>query len=127
MKNNCYLVSLFFLSSINCIGQTQIEMNEKPKDGTYTYSIAFAEWNGKSNSATCIVIIKGDSIAVINSGNNLSGKKGEIINKGVIMKHTKTGKWIIGHSPMDKDAKEVGGCSSGPSVIDFERKLYWLC
>ncbi|HWW41409.1 hypothetical protein [Pedobacter sp.] len=102
-------------------------MDEKPKDGTYTYSIAFAEWNGKSNGATCIVVIKGDSISVINSGNNLSGKKGEIMDKGVIMKHTKTGKWIIGHSPKDTDAKEVGGCSSGPSVIDFKRKMYWLC
>ena len=35
-----------------------------PKSGTYTYDIAFAEWDGKSNGATCTVIIKGDSIKV---------------------------------------------------------------
>jgi hypothetical protein len=127
MRSLCLLGGLLFLILVKCTCQTQIESNEKPKDGTYTYSIAFAEWDGKSNGATCIVVIRGDSIVVINSGENLSGKKGEIMDKGVIMKHTKTGKWIIGHSPKDTDAKEVGGCSGGPSVIDFERKIFWLC
>jgi hypothetical protein len=127
MKRSLYIAIVFALINIKCSGQTQTGMDVKPKNGTYTYSIAFAEWNGKSNGATCIVVIKDDSIFVINSGNNLSGKKGEIMDKGVIMKHTKTGKWIIGHSPKDTDAKEVGGCSSGPAVIDFKRKVFWLC
>jgi hypothetical protein len=43
------------------------------------------------------------------------------------MKHRRTGKWIIGHNPGDKDAQEVGGCSEGPSVVDFNHKKFWLC
>ena len=101
---------------------------QKPKDGIYTYTIAFAEWNGKSLGATCTVIIKGDSIKVVHNGRaNLTGKKSDILDQGIIMKHTKTGKWIIAHSIKDKDAKDIGGCSDGPSVIDFKRKKFWSC
>ena len=99
----------------------------KPKDGTYTFAIAFAEWQGKSNGTTCTVIIKGDSIKVVHNGTgNLTGKKGDILDEGIIMKH-KSGKWIIGHNLKDKDAKEIGGCSEGPSVIDFNSKRFWSC
>ncbi|MFT3935305.1 MAG: hypothetical protein QM726_16890 [Chitinophagaceae bacterium] len=101
---------------------------QKPSNGIYTYAIAFAEWNGKSLGATCTVIIKGDSIKVVHNGKaNLTGKKGDIIDQGIIMKHTKTGKWIIGHAIKDKNAKSIGGCSDGPSVIDFKRKKFWSC
>jgi len=101
---------------------------QKPKDGTYTYAIAWAEWGGKSLGATCTVIIKGDSIKVVHNGKtNVTGKKGDIYAQGIIMKHTKTGKWIIGNSKKDKDAKEIGGCSEGPSVIDFKNKKFWSC
>ncbi len=111
---------LFFIASIT--------LAQKPKDGIYTYALAFEEWQGKSLGATCTVQIKGDSIKIINDGSgNLTGKKGDIIDEGILMKHIKTGKWIIGHSVKDKDAKEIGGCSDGPSVIDFKRKKFWSC
>jgi hypothetical protein len=101
---------------------------QKPRNGTYKYSVAFAEWKGKSLGSTCTVIIKGDSIQVIHDGKGtLSGKKGDVIDQGIIVKHTKTGKWIIAHGLEDKDAEEVGGCSDGPSVIDFKRKKFWKC
>lgn len=101
---------------------------QRPKDGTYTYQIAFAEWQGKSLAATCTVFIKGDSIRVIHNGRlNLSGQKGDILDEGIIMKHATTGKWIIGHSVKDKNAKHIGGCSDGPSIIDFRRKKFWSC
>ena len=107
------------------IGQTT--ETERPKDGTYTYAVAFAEWNGKTNGATCTVIISGDSIKVVHNGNpNLSGKKGSIIDQGIIMKHAGTGKWIIGHTINDKNAKEVNGCE-GQTIVDFKKKLIWSC
>ena len=54
-----------------------VALAQKPKDGTYTYSIGFAEWKGKSLGATCTVIIKGDSIKIIHNGKgNLTGRKG---------------------------------------------------
>ena len=118
--------TFFFFFTIFCI--PLVILAQKPQDGTYTYSIAFAEWNGKSLGATCTVIIKGDSIKVVHNGKaNMTGKKGDILDQGIIMKHTTTGKWIIGHSKKDKDAKEIGGCSDGPSVIDFKRKKFWSC
>ena len=118
-----YIILLFLFSLIATISFCQ-----KPKDGAYTYSIAYAEWGGKTLGSTCTVIIKGDSITVIHNGNKtVSGNKGDIFDRGIIMKHTKTGKWIIGHNIKDKNAKEVGGCSDGPSTIDFKRKLYWSC
>lgn len=109
---------LTFLLVITYISEAQI-----PKSGIYTYRIAFAEWQGKSLGATCTVIIKNDRITVLNNGKaNLSGKKGDIIEQGIIMQHIKTGKWIIGHSKKDKAAPEIGGCSDGPIEIDFKRR-----
>lgn len=101
---------------------------QKPGNGTYTYAVAFAEWQGKSLGATCTVVIKGDSIKVIYNGiGHLSVKKGDILDQGIIIKHQPTGKWIIGHSPADRHAKEIGGCSDGPTVIDFKNKKWWTC
>ena len=103
-----------------------IAFAQLPKNGTYIYDVAFAEWQGKSMGATVIVEIK-DSVIVIKCNEGLSGEKGEIIDSGIIMKHKKTRQWIIGYSPKDKYAEEVGGCSDGPMVIDFKRKKVWLC
>src|SRR5215203_2664676 len=101
---------------------------QKPRDGTYTYSIAWAEWGGKTMGATCTVIIRGNTIKVVHDGRpNVTGQKGDIYAQGIIMKHTKTGKWIIGQSKKDKDAKEIGCCTEGPAIIDFKNKKFWSC
>ena len=97
-----------------------------PKSGTYEYKVAFAEWAGKSLGSTVTVVISGDSIKVINNG-SLSGKKGEIIDLGKIVKHKSTRQWIIATKPEDEFAEEVGGCSDGPRVIDFKNKKWWTC
>jgi hypothetical protein len=99
---------------------------QKPKDGKYTYKIAYAEWQGKSLGATCLVVIKGDSITILNDGST-SGEKGSVLDQGVILKHQKTGKWIIAHSPQDKFAKEIGDCSGGPGIIDFKHSVVQSC
>lgn len=101
---------------------------QHPKDGIYHYKIAFAEWQGKSFGTTCTVIIKGNKIKILSNGNGkLTAKKGHIIAQGIIMKHAKSGKWIIGHNARDKEAEDIGGCSDGPIVIDFKLKILWLC
>ncbi len=101
---------------------------QKPKNGTYTYDIYFAEWRYKSFGTNCTVIIKDDSITVIHNGNkNVSGNQGDLIEQGIIMKHKKSGKWIIAHSPEDAKAINLGGCSEGPTIIDFKRKRILLC
>lgn len=60
-------------------------------------------------------------------GGALSGKKGSVIDAGIIMKHVPTGQWIIGHRPGDAHVKDVGGFTEGPSVINFKKKLFWMC
>lgn len=110
------------------LGFSHYTLAQKPKDGTYTYAIAFDEWQGKSMGATCTVVIKGDSIQVIHNGKGkLTGKKGDILDKGIILKHKRTGKWIIGRSLQDRDAPEIGGCGSGPTIIEFKNKKWWSC
>jgi hypothetical protein len=108
---------LFFLLMMGSASE------QKPKDGTYTYSIAFEEYGGKTLGSTCTVIIKGDSIIIVHNGKaNLTGKKGDVMDEGIIMKHIKTGKWIIAH-PSDINAPEIGGCGSGPTIIDLNVKF----
>ena len=116
------LLSFFML----CV--SLVTYGQKPKNGTYTYSITFAERQLKSSGASCTVIIKGDSKKVLHNGKGiLPGKKGDILDQGIILKHTRTGKWIIGHTAKDKDLQIVGGCSGGPSEIDFKRRRYLSC
>jgi hypothetical protein len=86
------------------------------------------EWKRRSLGATCTVIIKGDSIQIIHNGNkSVIGIKGEIFEQGIIMKHKKTGKWIVGHSKKDVYADDIGGCGPGPTIIDFKRKTWLGC
>jgi hypothetical protein len=56
----------------------------------------------------------------------MTGKKGELLDQGKIMKHKKTGKYIIAHDKADIDAPEANGCE-GPTFIDFVKKLFWSC
>jgi hypothetical protein len=102
--------------------------SQKPKSGTYTYSISFEEWEGKSLGATCTVIINKDSIKIIHSGKgDLTGKNGDILDQGIIMKHKKSGNWIVAYSPNDIYAKEIGGCTGGPTIISFKLKKWFTC
>lgn len=97
-------------------------------DGTYVFSVAFDEWGGKSLGTTCTVIINRDSVRVLHDGTgNLSGNKGDVLEAGVLMKHKRTGKWIIGHRAEDVNAKEIGGCGEGPTIIDLRRRIFWTC
>ena len=101
-----------------------------PKNGTYTYDIAFAEWGGKSLGSTVTVWIKGDSIRIIDNGkSNLSGsKKGDIIEEGIIMRNKKKGVWIIGKKQKDALYPNPGSCDDeGPTMIDFKKKKWWTC
>lgn len=118
----CKIVFAFFLFLLHSV----LVFAQKPKDGTYIYTIAFAEWNGKSNGADCIVKIKGDSIWIFRKGENITGKKGDMLDEGIIVKH-KSGQWIIAHKKKDRNAKQIGGCSDGPRVIDFKKKKFWMC
>ena len=123
LYNATNILVFLFLSFLSAGAQAQ-----KPKDGTYTFAIAFAEWQDRSLGATCTVVIRGDSVTVLHNGSKgLSGKKGDVLDKGILVKHARTGQWIIAHDAKDRYAKEVGGCTDGPAVLDFRRKKYSIC
>lgn len=99
-----------------------------PSDGTYRFDVAFEEWEGKSMGEKITIVIKGDSIEVVYEGDGdlTNAKKGDVFDRGIILKH-KTGVWIIGKSTSDSQLDEIGGCSGGPTVIDFKRRKYCMC
>ena len=58
--------------------------------------------------ATCTVQIKGDSIKIMNDGKgNLKGKKGDVLDQGLLIQHAKTRKWVIAHNVNDINAKDI--------------------
>lgn len=106
---------------------TNFAMAQQPPGDTSTYSIVWEEFGGKDLNNTCTVIIRKDSIAVVHNGlDNLTGKKGDVLAKGILLKH-ESGKWIIAQSGKDSTAKVIGGCTDGPIVIDRKRKIVYLC
>jgi hypothetical protein len=102
--------------------------NDIPPNGKYRFDMAFAEWQGQSMGEKVTVLINDLSIKVIYEGDGqlTQSKKGEVFEEGKIMKH-KSGVWIIGKQPSDAQLDEIGGCTGGPTIIDFENKKYWTC
>ncbi|MBK7764313.1 MAG: hypothetical protein IPI46_13370 [Bacteroidetes bacterium] len=104
------------------------QSNEILPNGKYRFDIAFAEWEGISMGEKVIIVIQNNSIKVIYEGDGhlTLVKKGDILDQGIIMKH-KTGVWIIAKNQSDTQLDEIGGCSDGPTIIDFKNKKYWMC
>ena len=100
----------------------------KPEDGVYTYHMAYDEWRGSPLGGTCLVEIKGDKVRIMHDGTGGSSKKkGDVLEEGILLKHEPTGHWIIGQSPADAQAPELGGCSDGPTIIDVVHRIYLSC
>lgn len=99
---------------------------QKLKTGTYTFSYCDLEYQTNNCLGTCKVVIKGDSITVYATKELAERitltKEGDILDHGIILKH-KSGKWIIGKTKKDVNAKEIG--VEGPAIIDFSKKQYW--
>lgn len=113
----CFLLNIAILFQIFCFSQ-------KLNTGTYIFNFCDLEYN--SCISTCRIVIKGDSITVYATKklaqNRTFTKEGDIIDQGIILKH-KSGKWIIGKTRKDIDAKQIG--VEGPAILDFKKKQYW--
>lgn len=103
---------------------TDLKFDSIPQ-GKMTYELYFAEFDGRLENLTVEILISGNKITVYNNVQNpLTG--GKIIIEGVLLKH-KSGKWIIGEAKTDQNAEEIGGCSGGPTPIDFKTKIIEWC
>lgn len=112
-----FLLFIAFAIGVSCFSQ-------KPASGTYVFRYCDLEYN--ACISTCRVVINGDSISIYATKDLAKTitftKENDLIVKGIILKH-KTGKWIIGQSPKDKNAEQIG--VEGPPVIDFRKKQFW--
>ena len=119
MKVSLILISLFATSALAASPPSLLP------SGNYTFQHRFAE-QPNLPSVQVLAKISGLHIVLVNSTPSKIFPKG-IIADGTLMWHTRSKQWIIGHSASDRNAKEVGGCSAGPEVVDLQKKIYWTC
>ena len=93
--------------------------------GDYTFQHHFAE-QPTLPSFTLTARIRGNHIVLVNPKATDAFPAG-VIAEGTLMWHAATQQWIIGGLAADRLAKDVGGCSNGPEVIDLKSKVYWTC
>ena len=104
--------------------------SEVPANGTYTYEVVFAEWGGKSLGDEIIVVVEDGHAALFISENSnavwMGAKPGDVWEEGTLRKH-KSGVWIISNDKSDVNLDEIGGCTGGPIIIDFEKRTVEMC
>ncbi|MFZ6875960.1 hypothetical protein ACO0LF_28190 [Undibacterium sp. Di27W] len=95
------------------------------RSGLYTFKHKFAE-QPDMPSLVLTAKIRGQHIVLINRSVSDVFPKG-VIAEGTLMWHAASKQWIIGTDKADRYAKDVGGCSAGPDVIDLRKRIYWTC
>jgi hypothetical protein len=95
------------------------------KSGEYGFSHKYTE-HPNMVSVRLTAEIEGNHIRLINNDKSDVFPKG-VVEEGILMWHEKSKQWIIGSDKNDVLAKEVGGCSDGPSVVDLAERIYWTC
>jgi hypothetical protein len=114
----------FYLLLVISIFLSTTSSGQKFASGTYVFKYCDLEY--KSCIGSCKVVIQGDSITIYATKELAERitltKEGDVIDQGIILKH-KSGKWIIGKTKKDINAKEIG--AEGPAIIDFKKKEYW--
>jgi hypothetical protein len=116
-----FILSLAFAMALGT------SFGQKLKNGTYRFIIRDYEYHGQE-VGTCRVTIKGNRIKAIYTSHGLTNiQTGDVFDEGLLLWHRKTKQWIIGQTPKDAHAKEVGSCSGGPRVVDLKKKVIWHC
>ena len=100
-------------------------IQDKIPQGKFEYELYFSESDGRMPNTSVDVIIKGNQIKVLkNEKTKLTG--GDIIIEGELIKHN-SGIWIISKNDSDKHSIEFGGCTDGPTPIDFKKMIIEWC
>lgn len=93
--------------------------------GQYVFQHRFAE-HPEISSIRLDVTIKDAHITVVNPTASDPFPAG-VLSAGMLIWHAPSKQWIIGQQASDRLARDVGGCSDGPEVVDLENKIYWTC
>jgi hypothetical protein len=115
----CILIMSLFVSINGLAKEALID------DGEYLFKHRFAE-QPNMESINLIAIVAGTAITLTNKDRAGVFPLG-VIEEGELFWHKGSGQWIIVSSPEDKVAKDVGGCSAGPAVINLDERVYWTC
>ena len=77
-----------------------------------------------------IVVVEDGHIKLLISENSnalwMGAQLGDVWEEGTLRKH-KSGVWIISNDENDVNLNEIGGCTGGPIIIDFEKRTIELC
>jgi hypothetical protein len=95
------------------------------RSGHYVFQHRFAE-QPDMRSVPLAVTIDGRHIVLVSAVDTAAFPKG-VVAEGTLMWHAGSKQWIIGHTDADRHAAEVGGCSTGPDVVDLQKRIYWTC
>lgn len=95
------------------------------KSGEYTFQHRYAEFPD-SPGFPVNASIRGHKVTVTNEKPHGPIPSG-VIERATLMWHSKTKQWVLGHSDGDREAPDVGGCSTGPAVVDFKTRIIWTC
>jgi hypothetical protein len=120
MKYLAMLTAILASAAVMASGRPQ-----SIRSGEYTFHHRFYE-QPNIPSIAITAKISGRHIVLINSSQSDVFPLG-VIAEGTLMWHGASKQWIIGHDRSDGAAKEVGGCSDGPEVVDLQQKVYWTC
>lgn len=95
------------------------------RSGLYVFQHQYAEQPTMS-SITLLAKINGHHIVLINQSKSDVFPIGVIVD-GTLAWHAQSQQWIVIQTQGERSAKDVGGCSDGPEVIDLIKKIYWTC
>ena len=125
MDGAFYLLSLMALTvfASACLGESEPQL--PLPSGQYVFQHRFAE-HPEISSIRLDVTIKDAHITVINPTASDPFPAG-VLSEGMLIWHAPSKQWIIGQQASDRLARDVGGCSDGPEVVDLENKTYWTC
>ena len=56
----------------------------------------------------------------------MGAASGDVIEEGTLRKH-QSGVWIISNDEKDVSLEEIGGCTGGSTVIDFDKQTIEMC
>ena len=112
-----------FLTLVGCVSPVSLAL--PIGDGEYVFKHRYVE-QPNIESITLMARIDGTHIVLMNHDSFDVFPEGKI-EEGTLFWHAATKQWIIVHSPTDRTAVEVGGCSGGPPVIDLQSRIYWTC
>jgi hypothetical protein len=117
----CFAITIGLTVSAGALAAPHLPIHS----GQFTFQHKMAEQPNIPGTSVRVKITGHHIVVISDTPFDVFGKG--TIDEGTLMWHAKSKQWIIGESQRDRFAPEVGGCSTGPAVVDLRKKIYWSC